>query len=229
MTAPGKVILVEGADDSGKSTLVRRLHDLLQVTGVPAVALCEPAKATEMFGAKVRQMLAAQAQGGLKSWPPEAWASVMLAAMIEQDQITRDAVKHGRVVLFDRREVSTLVYQAIMPQAMSASRQADLQNFIITVARVLAPIDLILYLDAPADYLAERRVAAASNADGGKDQQAFSDFQTQRRVVDGYKEVLSWAGYKPRVFRIDAMQSADEVFRRALGAVQNILPPGAGG
>lgn len=228
MAETGKVVVTEGPDDVGKSTLARRLTEHCMDHGIAALMLCEPAGGGGYnpggikIGPRVREMLAAKAAGALEHYPPETWICMMLAAMIEQDQHARFMVERGVNVIYDRREVSTLVYQTIVPRRSGVGSRTGrdaLQDFIVAAARVLLPADLILHLDAPAELLAERRIAGEQ-----KDQAAFSDLETQRSVVLGYRNILSWATWKKRTTRIDATQSQNAVFAAALAAVAAIIP-----
>jgi len=111
----GRIIVVEGLDDAGKSTLARALcnalwsfqcaHKTLS-TAPPPLILREPSP-DRPLGKFVRSRLSAPPP----AWTPEAWACAMIAAMLEQDFTARSWAEHGGDVIFDRRELSTLVYQ----------------------------------------------------------------------------------------------------------------------
>lgn len=96
------LIVFEGIDGSGKTSLARSVAERL-----PALLLCEPCKRLHTPGKFVRDRLAAPPP----HWTPEAWVCAMITGMLEQDVIARGALERGEHVVYDRREMSTRVYQ----------------------------------------------------------------------------------------------------------------------
>jgi thymidylate kinase len=142
------LILIEGLDLTGKTTLAHSLAESIYLTTnrrVPVFA--EPAR--NRFGRFVRESLGAKTRGGASSsWPHETWIVVFLAAMVEQDAEIRSYLAKGDVIV-DRRELSTLAYQA--------DGRPDLVRVVWAAASVLAKPDALVFLDGDPATLAGRK------------------------------------------------------------------------
>ncbi|MEM9113688.1 MAG: dTMP kinase [Myxococcota bacterium] len=189
MTSPGRLVVVEGIDGSGKSTLVHRLAEALKTRGIDALATKEPTDGPH--GTRIRSLAAAG-----ERLPVEEEL-----ALFEKDraahtlELVRPALAEGRWVIQDRGFHSTAAYQG--------ARGLD-RDWILRRSRALAPEpDVLLWLALPIE-------AALARVDDRGDRDAF---EAQLEGVAAY-----FAGI-PGAHRVDASASADAVLKRALSAL----------
>ncbi|MCI4366955.1 MAG: dTMP kinase [Thermoplasmata archaeon] len=157
------LIVLEGLDGSGKSSVARRLAARWRRRGIAVVRRREPANPS-------------LGRAALSLAPHDAWASAMLFSLdrlLARPQIDR-ALRQGRVVLQDRSFYSTLAYQAHGLGPEEYRRIADLQ------AEVAVRPDRVIWLDLPAEA-ALRRVRAR-----GARRDAVETTRFLRRVRTAY-------------------------------------------
>ena len=203
MKGPREIHALLGANGSGKTTLARAVAQHLGAT-----LLREPCDRLYTPGKFVRDRLAAPPP----HWTPEAWACAMIAGMLEQDMIARSVLSdyslgHARDVVYDRRELSTLVYQSDAIQQIPDSetlsdvekddRACALANFVTDAAKSLAPADLTIILTAPTEVLLER-----TRAKRGADNAAHEDPATLDRIRRAYEDAGE-VDDQPRVCLLD--------------------------
>lgn len=107
---PGRLVVFDGIDGSGKSTHVRRLHQLFRECGIPCLVTSAPSN-------ELRK------HSGWRDWhaSPEARSDIdefgltLMALgdrLINQSSLVLPALKRGLVVLSDRYVLSVLAYWA---------------------------------------------------------------------------------------------------------------------
>lgn len=203
-TAPGRFVVLEGGDGSGKSTQVARLAGALATRGHEVEATFEPG-ATEL-GRNLRAVLL----GDAPTPTPRAEALLMAADRAQHvDTVIRPALAAGRWVVSDRFVGSSLAYQGgargLGPEAIAAV------NAFATGG--LGP-DLVVYLSAPVEVLAARRRGPADRIEG--EGEAFLS-----AVVDAYERLAAREGWAV----VDAAAGLDDVERAIWAVVERELAP----
>jgi len=183
----GRLIVVEGVDGAGKSSLVRRLAERLQRDcGVEVVLSREPTDG--VYGAKVR---ASAATGRL---PLEEELELFEADRRQHVQeLIVPALVRGAWVVLDRYYFSTAAYQG----ARGANPQEILQR---NEAFATQP-DLVLLLDCAPQVSLERVRARGDVAN------EFERLDALERVRNIFLSIQ-----RPFIWRIDASLSPDAVF-----------------
>jgi dTMP kinase len=196
--APGWLVVVEGIDGAGKSTIVRRLADYCRDRGLPSVTSGEPTRGP--WGMKLRQSMV----GGRLSLDEEL--SLFLRDRAEHvENLVGPSLAAGKVVILDRYYLSTAAYQG--------ARGASPAQIIEANERFAPKPDLVLLLDFdPEGGLA--RVHARGDAPNTFEQ------LDQLRVVRGIFLGLQ----RPFIRRIDAGRSADEVWQACRAEMDHLIP-----
>jgi len=185
----GRLIVVEGIDGSGKSTLVAGLAEALRARGVDAVATKEPTDGPH--GRRIRALAAA----GERLPPEEELALFEKDRAAHTVELVRPALAAGRWVVQDRGFHSTAAYQG--------ARGLD-RDWILRRSGALAPEpDVLLWLDLPVE-------AALARVDGRGDRDAF---ESQLEAVSAYFASMEGA------VRLDAAQPAEDLVQLALAVL----------
>lgn len=144
--AEGRLIVIEGIDGGGKTTLAQALVRALEAAGRSALFTREPTDGPE--GRRLREAAAR----GERFSPDEELALFFQDRRRHVDEVVRPALASGVHVVQDRSFFSTAAYQGLR----GFDRQVILQD-----SRTFAPEpDLLLVVDLPVDVAlarAERR------------------------------------------------------------------------
>lgn len=198
----GLLLVIEGIDGTGKSTLARGVVEALNAAGRPAVFSCEPTHGP--IGRRIRDLAARS-----ERVPLEEEIDLFLADRREhQAGLIRPALAAGKVVVLDRYYYSSVAYQG--------ARGGDPQEILRrNEAEALRP-DVLVMLELPVEE-ALRRI---THARGGAPD-AFEGESYLRRVESLFATIQH-----PRLVRLDARQSAD-VLRAQVLTLAELQPPAA--
>lgn len=195
---PGRFIVLEGGEGSGKSTQVPRLAQRLREAGHEVVVTFEPGATVR--GAELRRFLLDNED----PLDPRAEMLVMAADRAQHvSEVVRPALARGRYVVSDRFEPSTLAYQGSarglgVDEVQAVSRWAS---------GGLEP-DLVVVIDVP-DDVADARVPASRD----RVEAAGTGFHAVVRAA--YRDLAPGKGWVV----IDGTATPDEVTDAIWGVV----------
>lgn len=193
----GFLLVIEGIDGGGKSTLQRALAAWCRAQGHTVVTSREPTDGPH--GKALRQSAIA---GRLS---PEAELDLFLKDRAEHvATLIRPALARGEVVILDRYYFSTAAYQGargLDPQAIIAANEA------------FAPTpNLVLLLDLD---------PAAGHVRIGQRGTALDDFEGATYLAEVRRIFLTFD--RPFIHRLDATRDAETVFSDARVLVEQVL------
>jgi dTMP kinase len=192
---PGFLLVLEGIDGAGKSTLARRLSEWLRALGVASTISREPTD-----GPHGRELRRSATSGRL---PLDAELDLFVKDRAEHvAQVIQPALRAAEVVILDRYYLSTAAYQG--------ARGAD-PEAIIARNEEFAPVpDLVLLLDIDPGAGVGRVTGRGDSPD------EFEALNYLSKVRETFLALR-----RPYIRKIDAAHGADEVFAdcaAALGA-----------
>jgi dTMP kinase len=118
---PGYLIVVEGIDGTGKTTLAHNIYSRLKRRGIPAIFTFEPTDG--VWGKKLRHSFSAPAR-----LTPEKELELFDRDREEHVQnIIRPSLRQGKVIVCDRYYFSTMAYQGargLDPQAIRKTNES---------------------------------------------------------------------------------------------------------
>jgi len=118
----GKLIVLEGADGSGKSTHARLLAEYLEGKGKEVVVTQEPTKG--FIGQAIRMILSGKIRVS-----PETLTLLFTADRAEHvDKVIKPALESGKIVISDRYYYSTVAYQSV--QGVNDQWISQLNSFV---------------------------------------------------------------------------------------------------
>jgi dTMP kinase len=201
LNAPGWLIVVEGIDGAGKSTVLGRLADHCAQLGLSTVRSAEPTRG--QWGARLRESMST----GRLSLDEEL--DLFLKDRAEHVAgVIRPALARGAVVLLDRYYLSTAAYQG--------ARGADPERILIANEKFAPKPDLVLLLDFdPAGGLDRIRAR-------GDSPNTFEQLDSMREVRRIFLEID-----RPFIHRVDAAQSQEKVWEECRCLFDSAVSPKA--
>ena len=208
MTSRGRFINLEGGEGVGKSTQVKAFAEALKNRGLDVLVTREPGGSE---GAeRIRELLLS---GSEDRWGPQAEALLFAAARADHVAKTiRPALEAGKWVLSDRFVDSSLAYQG---GAGGLGIEAVRAINAFGIGDDFPDRTLVLTLEEGAER-ARVRDSEGSDRIGSRSEEYHHKVATAFHVI---------AAEEPeRVKLIDASGTPEEVTRRLLDAIQDLLP-----
>jgi dTMP kinase len=197
----GKLIVLEGIDGSGKTTLQRGIAAALAKRGHDVVTTKEPTEGP--LGKKIREMAQGQRERVSKE---EELALFHEDRKIHVDTVVRPALRSGAIVVQDRSYFSTVAYQG--------ERGFDRAE-LTAMGRAIAPDpDLLIVVDVPAELALER--IHASRPSAADDFERLESLQRIRRVFQDL----------PGAVVLDGRLSEHDLLDRAIDLISKRLSLG---
>lgn len=225
MSAPGKLIALEGIDGSGKGTQVALLEKALVAQGHAVYSIGFP-QYDSWFGKMVGQFLNGDL-GALETVDPHFTAMLYAGDRFEAKPCLEAAFREGKVVLADRYIGSNLAHQTA--RAASASR-ADFVAWIEHLEYNIYNLPretLVLYLQLPpreAQNLVSRKSARTYTADKRDIQEAsIRHLEEATSMYDQLARRPNWATIKCFDAERSAIRSQAEIAADILAAVTPVL------
>jgi dTMP kinase len=203
----GRFISLEGGEGVGKSTQLRALAEALKQRGIEVLVTREPGGSE---GAeKIRDLLLARSM----EWG--AWAEALLFAAARADHLEKTilpALEAGRWVLSDRFIDSSLAYQG---GAGGLGVEAVRSINAFAIGEHFPDRTLVLVLD-------EGRERASARDGGATDRIGGRNADYHHKVDLAFRLIA--AEEPERVKLIDASGSPEEVTKRLLDEIADLLP-----
>lgn len=188
----GALIVIEGIDGGGKTTLARGLAQALEARGLELLLTREPTDGPE--GRRLREAAAR----GLRFSPEEELSLFFEDRRRHVREVVKPALARGAVVVQDRSFYSTAAYQGLR----GLDRAAILRD-----SRAFAPEpDLLIVVDLPVDVALQR---AESRGEG---RTAFEDEASLLQIRAFFQSL-------PEAEPIDGTQPPEAMLAQALALV----------
>jgi dTMP kinase len=194
----GVLVVLEGIDGSGKSTLSRGLSEAVEARGFRVVRTREPT------GGPIGRQIRALAASGREAVTPEQEFQLFHEdRKVHVAEVVGPALARGDVVIQDRSYFSTVAYQG--------QRGLDRARLLRESESIAPRPDVLLVIDLPVELAMERIRATRRSAD---------DFESKTTLEEVRRAFLAFEG----AVVLDGTRSSDEVLRSALPHVLSRLP-----
>jgi dTMP kinase len=205
---PGRFLTIEGIEGVGKSTQIACLSAALHERNLGHVVTREPGGTP--LAEKIRRLVLTEQQEPL---PPSAELLLMFAARaVHLGNLIEPHLMAGRWVLCDRFTDATFAYQG-GGRGLDANTIGQLESMVQGGRRP----DLTFLLDAPVELALMR--ARQRNGSAQTDRFEGEKLEFFVRVRAAY---LARAAAEPlRIIVLDAGQSAEAVYARMMGVLQD--------
>lgn len=207
---PGRFVVVEGGDGTGKTTLVAALVRELAAMGHAVSATEEPSRGP--VGRLIRDALAGRGLAGAEPPSPQEWALLYAADRAHHlREGVLPALARGEVVVCSRYLLSSLAYQGATLGA----------EWVATVNQHAPEPDVYLFLDVPTE-------TALARLEAQRQPDAFENGVQARAAAAGYARGLAWLErHGTRVVVLDGTLPPGTLVQDALAAVLPLLQPRA--
>ena len=193
-------ISFEGTEGVGKTTLIRKIYDYLELQGQQVVLTREPG-GTPM-AEQIRSLLLSVNHE--ESMAHDTELLLMYAARAQHlQQVIVPALTAGKTVLCDRFTDASFAYQCAGRGLSKEKLQLLNSNFVSHMPNIT------FWLDAPTELGMSR--ARERGALDRFEQEKATFFE---KVRSGYQEL--WEQQGERIKRLDATQTPDQVFEQAV-------------
>jgi dTMP kinase len=195
----GFLLVLEGIDGVGKTTLSKSLNESLTRLGYSVVLSREPTNG--LYGQKIRESAKA---GRL---PLEEELNLFVEDRKEHiEKIIRPALNTGKIVILDRYYFSTMAYQG--------ARGASMEKIARIHNEFAIDPNLIVLLQIDVDKALSRIAQSREGTD------LFENKEYLQKVSDHYESIIH-----PNIFKVDANQPPEKVnnivFKKILDCVNH--------
>lgn len=202
----GKVVVLEGMDGSGKSTILREVAGQLEALDVKHCQFAFPSRHNGAIGGLIRDVLE-----GKVVVQEEAMLWLFTAEGIQMETTLHEAAQRGEIVLCDRHTaISALVYQTAI------HRLEDI--FAVNQIADFAAPDLIYIVDVPVDVALSRRKSRGGST------AVFYEPTEIKKLEDmrfKYLNLVARVGYTSLIDgTLPVAVNAKKIVQEILGAVQ---------
>jgi dTMP kinase len=205
--SPGRLVVIDGPEGSGKSTQVERLRAHQARCGRPVSVFRDPGGTDA--GERIRGLLL---DPGMGTVDPLTEILLFLASRAQLlAEKVRPALQRGERVLLDRFHYSTIAYQV---HGLGEGRLPPATLELIRAVNGDVEPDRVVLLDVPP-------TVGMGRISGSPDRIEGRDLAFHTRVRRGFLEQAEADPQRIRV--VDATLPADEVFQRILEEVSDVL------
>ncbi len=206
---PGKFIVLEGVEGSGKTTQLQRLQQWLSPQWPKEVVITREPGGTQL-GGELRQILLAHRDGE----PIQARAELLLYAADRAQHVEgwiKPQLAAGAIVLCDRYTDSTVAYQGY-----GRGLSLELISQINQLATNGLTSDLTIWLDIDVEI-----GLARAKQRGKPDRFEQANIEFHRRIQMGYQALAK--ANRERIMRVDASLPVEQVSQQIQEIVRKIL------
>ena len=205
---PGKFIVLEGVDGSGKTTQAKTLVEQLEKEGQKVWLTKNPTNHT--IGKFVREEILS----GKETIPPQAIQYLFAADRVVQQEEIIEKLKQGYVIISDRYFWSSVAYG--MSDLNEISDRILTSYSILSFYHQFIVPDLTLFLEIDSDV-------SISRIEDKKEKEIYENREKIEKIINMYKYITD--KFTDELTIIDGSKSLDQVSEEILLKVKTILTP----
>ncbi|WP_394011618.1 dTMP kinase [Anaerococcus cruorum] len=203
----GKLIVFEGPDGSGKTTILKKVNEKLTDEGYKLKLVREPGGTD--ISEKIREIIIDNDNINMAAKTESLLFAASRAQLVEEK--LRPALENGEIILCDRFVLSSLLYQGV-GRGLGIDEVKTINDF---ATGDIKP-DLTIFFNI--DY---KTALVRKRANFSADRLENEDFDFHKRIFDAYISIAD--RYKDDIKQVDATRSIEEVSTDVLKLIKDLL------
>lgn len=203
----GKLIVFEGPDGSGKTTILKNVNQKLTEQGYDIRVVREPG-GTEI-SEKIREIIIDNDNINMAAKTESLLFAASRAQLVEEK--IRPGLENGEIILCDRFVLSSLLYQGV-GRGLGIDEVKKINDF---ATGDINP-DLTIFFNI--DY---KTALIRKRANFSPDRLENEEFDFHKKIFDAYLDIAE--KYKDDIKQVDATRSIDEVSSDVLKLIKYLL------
>lgn len=203
----GKLIVFEGPDGSGKTTILKKVNEKLNKEGYKLKLVREPGGTD--ISEKIRDIIIDNDNINMTAKTESLLFAASRAQLVEEK--IRPALNSGEIILCDRFVLSSLLYQGV-GRGLGVDEVKAINDF---ATGDIKP-DLTIFFNI--DY---KTALVRKRANFSADRLENEDFDFHKKIFDAYLDIAD--RYKDQIKQVDATRSIDEVSADVLKIIKDLL------
>ena len=203
----GKLIVFEGPDGSGKTTILKNVNQKLTEQGYDIRVVREPG-GTEI-SEKIREIIIDNDNINMAAKTESLLFAASRAQLVEEK--IRPGLQNGEIILCDRFVLSSLLYQGV-GRGLGIEKVKKINDF---ATGDINP-DLTIFFNI--DY---KTALIRKRANFSPDRLENEEFDFHKKIFDAYLDIAE--KYKDDIKQVDATRSIDEVSSDVLKLIKDLL------
>lgn len=203
----GKLIVFEGPDGSGKTTILEKINERIKDLGYPIMLVREPGGTS--ISEKIREIIIDKENNEMDSKTECLLFAASRAQLVEEK--IKPALEAGKIVFCDRFVLSSLLYQGV-GRGLGVNEVKKINDF---ATGGLKP-DLTIFFNI--DY---KTALIRKRANFTADRLESEDFDFHKKIFDAYLDLAKT--YKDDIKEVDASLSIEQVSENVLELIENLL------
>lgn len=203
----GKLIVFEGPDGSGKTTILKKVNEKLTDEGYKLTLVREPGGTD--ISEKIREIIIDNDNINMAAKTESLLFAASRAQLVEEK--LRPALANGEIILCDRFVLSSLLYQGV-GRGLGIDEVKAINDFAIGNVKP----DLTIFFNI--DY---KTALVRKRANFSADRLENEDFDFHKIIFDAYLDIAD--RYKDDIKQVDATRSIEEVSTDVLKLIKDLL------
>ena len=203
----GKLIVFEGPDGSGKTTILKNINKKLINLGYPIMLVREPGGT--FISEQIREIIIDNNNTEMNSKTECLLFAASRAQLVEEK--IKPALNRGEIILCDRFVLSSLLYQGV-GRGLGINEVKKINDF----ATGFIKPDLTIFFN-----IYYKTALMIKRANFKADRLESEDFDFHKKIFDAYIDLAK--KYKEDIKQVDASLSIDQVSENVLKLIEDLL------
>lgn len=203
----GKLIVFEGPDGSGKTTILKKVNEKLTDEGYKLTLVREPGGTD--ISEKIREIIIDNDNINMAAKTESLLFAASRAQLVEEK--LRPALANGEIILCDRFVLSSLLYQGV-GRGLGVDEVKAINDF--AIGDIKPDLTIFFNIDYKTALLRKRANFSADRLEN-------EDFDFHKIIFDAYLDIAN--RYKDDIKQVDATRSIEEVSTDVLKLIKDLL------